>query len=101
VSGQIQDAQTQRTLSMLHDDTRGVCETLRRLSYDLHRAMLHLVGLVSAVKAHCAEVEQRHGVQVRFRADGDFGDIRRDVTLWQMTVTSHSDLRWSLPDVES
>jgi signal transduction histidine kinase len=81
VSGQIQDAQTQRTLSMLQDETRGVCETLRRLSHDLHPIMLHMVGLASAVKAHCTEVEQRHGVQVRFRADGEFVDIRPDVVV--------------------
>jgi signal transduction histidine kinase len=90
VSGQIQDAQTQRTLSMLHDDTRGVCETLRRLSHDLHPAMLHLVGLVSAVRAHCTEVEQRHGVQVRFRADGDFGDIRPDVVVCLFRIVQES-----------
>ena len=89
-SGQIQDAQTQRTLSMLHDETRGVCETLRRLSHDLHPTTLQLVGLASALKAHCTEVEQRHGVQVRFRADGDFGDIRPDVVVCLFRIAQES-----------
>jgi signal transduction histidine kinase len=90
VSGQIQDAPTQRTLSMLQDETRGVCETLRRLSHDLHPTLLHLVGLASAVEAHCTEVEQRHGVQVRFRAIGDFGDIRADVVVCLFRIAQES-----------
>ena len=90
VSGEIQDGQTQCTLSMLHDETRGVAETLRRLSHDLHPITLHLVGLASAVKSHCTEVEQRHGVQVRFRADGDFGDVRPDVVVSLFRIAQES-----------
>jgi len=90
VSGQIQDAQTQRTLSILQDETRAVCDTLRRLSHDLHPTLLHLVGLASAVKAHCTEVAQRHGVQVRFSADGDFGDIRADIVVCLFRIAQES-----------
>ena len=89
-SGQIQDAPTQRALSILHEETRSVCETLRRLSHDLHPTALQLIGLASALKAHCAEVEQRHGVQVRFRAIGDFGDIRPDIVVCLFRIAQES-----------
>ena len=67
-----------------------MCETLRRLSHDLHPALLHLVGLASAVEAHCTEVQQRHGVQVRFRADGDFGDTPADVVVCLFRIAQES-----------
>jgi two-component system sensor histidine kinase UhpB len=89
-SGQIQDAQTQRALSMLHDDTRRVGETLRRLSHDLHPATLQLTGLASALKTHCAEVEQRHDVRVRFHCDGDFGGVRPDIVVCLFRIAQES-----------
>ena len=89
-SGRIQDPETQRSLSRLQDETLGVCEELRRLSHDLHPATLRLLGLVSALKAHCAEVEKRHRVQVRFRADGDFADIRSDVEVCLFRIAQES-----------
>ena len=89
-SGQIQDAQIQLALSMLHDDTRRVGETLRRLSHDLHPATLQLIGLASALKTHCAEVEQRHGVRVQCRCDGDFGGVRPDIVVCLFRIAQES-----------
>ena len=34
---------------------------------------LQLLDLATALKAHCAEVEKRHGVAVKFAVDGDVG----------------------------
>ena len=61
-SGQIQDAHTQQALSKIHLETLGMFEGIRRLSHDLHPATLRLVGLATALRAHCVEVEKRHGV---------------------------------------
>ncbi len=89
-SGQIQNARTQQALTMLQDETRAACDTLRRLSHDLHPATLELLGLATALEAHCTEVGQRHSVQVRFRADGDFGDIRPDVAVCLFRIAQES-----------
>jgi signal transduction histidine kinase len=89
-SGQIQDVQSQRALSMLHDETRSVCERLRRLSHDLHPATLQFAGLASALKAHCAEVEQRHRVHARFQADGDSRDVRPDLVVCLFRIAQES-----------
>ena len=62
-SGSIQDAHTQQALSKIHDETLGMFEGIRRLSHDLHPATLRLVGLATALQAHCVEVEKRHAVQ--------------------------------------
>ena len=45
----------------------GDVQGIRRLSHDLHPATLRLVGLATALRAHCVEVEKRHAVQVHSR----------------------------------
>ena len=52
------------------DETLGMFEGIRRLSHDLHPATLRLVGLATALKAHCVEVEKRHEVQVQLHHRG-------------------------------
>jgi tetratricopeptide (TPR) repeat protein/two-component sensor histidine kinase len=51
-----------------------LAEDLRRLSHDLHPAILERSGLAEALRDHCAEVERRHGLPVRLslRAAGPF-----------------------------
>ena len=44
-------------------ETLGMFEGIRRLSHDLHPATLRLVGLATALRAHCVEVEKRHAVR--------------------------------------
>jgi signal transduction histidine kinase/ABC-type uncharacterized transport system substrate-binding protein len=89
-SGQIQDAEAQQVLSILQDETLRACESLRRLSHDLHPETLGLLGLASALEAHCTEVEERHRVRVRFRADGNFRDIRPDVVVCLFRIAQES-----------
>jgi signal transduction histidine kinase len=89
-SGSIQDAQTQQTLSKIHRETMGMFEGIRRLSHDLHPATLRLVGLPTALRAHCAEVEKRHAVQVQFTADGDFAGLHPDVALCFFRIAQES-----------
>lgn len=48
-------------------------EDLRRLSHDLHPAALERRGLAAALADHCAEVEHRHHLPVRFSVS-DAGD---------------------------
>jgi signal transduction histidine kinase/ABC-type uncharacterized transport system substrate-binding protein len=89
-SGDIQDARTQQALSKLLDETLSVCEGIRRLSHDLHPTTLRLLGLATALKAHCAEIEKRHRLQVRFRADGEFGDVGPGVALCLFRIAQES-----------
>jgi signal transduction histidine kinase len=80
-SGQIQDPQTQHALSQLEHRALEVIEGVRRLSHDLHPATLRLLGLDSALKAYCVEVEKRHDVQVSFTSKGDLSHLRSDIAL--------------------
>ena len=80
-SGHVQDAATQQALSKLLHRALEMVEGVRRLSHRLHPASLRLVGLASALEAHCIEVERRHDVQVACRTEGDLRHIHPDVAL--------------------
>jgi signal transduction histidine kinase len=80
-SGHVQDAPMQQALSRLLQRALEMVEGVRRLSHRLHPASLRLVGLASALEAHCIEVERRHDVQVACRTEGDLRHIHPDVAL--------------------
>ena len=65
-------------------------EGIRRLSHDLHPATLRLVGLATALRAHCVEVEKRHAVRVQFTEDGDFAGLDPDVALCFFRIAQES-----------
>lgn len=56
-------------------------EDLRRLSHDLHPAILEHRGLAAALRDHCAEVEERHGVRVELDLPANPPPIPREVDL--------------------
>lgn len=70
-SAHLQDAETQEALRRIQDDTRAMSDEIRRLSHELHPATLRLVGLATALNAHCIEVAKRHHVQVSWTSAGD------------------------------
>ena len=57
-----------------------LAEDLRRLSHDLHPAVLERSGLAEALRDHCAEVERRHGLPVRLSLQAA-GPFPPDLTL--------------------
>jgi len=89
-SGRIQDADTQRAFAALARDTRGTFESVRRLSHDLHPATLRVLGLVPAIKTHCAEVTKRHNVQVTFTSEGDLQHMPDDIAVCFFRIAQES-----------
>jgi len=90
LSGRIQDADTQRAFAALARDTRGTFESVRRLSHDLHPATLRVLGLVPAIKTHCAEVANRHNVQVTFTSEGDLQHMPDDIAVCFFRIAQES-----------
>jgi signal transduction histidine kinase len=78
-TGLIQDAHAQQAFSRIQSEVLTMNEGIRRLSHELHPSTLRLVGLATALQAHCDEVEKRHDVPVTFRREGDVGDMHPDV----------------------
>jgi signal transduction histidine kinase/ABC-type uncharacterized transport system substrate-binding protein len=86
--GTIQDGHA--TLDKISDEMLNMFDALRRLSHDLHPATLRLLGLGTALQSHCAEVEKRHGVQVRYTTEGDLQNIHPDVALSLFRIAQES-----------
>jgi signal transduction histidine kinase len=77
----VQSAKVQQILLDVERRTAGVAEDLRLLSHGLHPSVLHHIGLVPALQAHCAEVERQHQLHVRFAAEGDVESLNNLVDL--------------------
>jgi two-component system sensor histidine kinase UhpB len=80
-SGSIQDPQTQTALTKLQQWALALVDSVRRLSHDLHPPTLGLLGLASALKAHCLELQKRHDVKVTLAVAGDLGPIHPDAAV--------------------
>jgi signal transduction histidine kinase len=80
-SGDLHAPQTQTAFSEIERDASAVFDGIRRLSHDLHPSSLRILGLVPALRAHCLEVEKRHGVGIIFTVDGDVGSVDPDTAL--------------------
>jgi signal transduction histidine kinase len=65
----IEGTAVHRALSAVYSRVGNVAETLRLLSHDLHPSVLQHIGLIPALKAHCAEVERQYDMQVRLIAE--------------------------------
>jgi two-component system sensor histidine kinase UhpB len=61
--------------------TLHLADAIRHLSHELHPGVLQHVGLVAALKDHCAEFGNQHAIDVTFHADAGLEEIPVDVAL--------------------
>jgi len=72
---------TQEMLQSFQGRTTSVAGSLRLLSHELHPGVMHHIGLVAALRAHCGEVEVQHYIRVKFSAEGESEPASRQVAL--------------------
>jgi signal transduction histidine kinase len=89
-SGVIQGARAQQSFADLASDTRQMFDAVRRLSHELHPAILRVLGLAAALKTHCAEIAMRHDVQVTFTAEGDLQHVPSEVAVCFFRIAQES-----------
>ena len=65
----------------LQQNLAGLAEGVRRLSHELHPAVLEHAGLAAALRAYCSEFSSLTGVKVTLEVEGSFGDVPSDVSL--------------------
>jgi tetratricopeptide (TPR) repeat protein len=72
-------------LDVLGANLAGLGEDLRRLSHELHPAILERRGLSEALRDACGEVERRHGLPVRLSVNpsptSEEGKLPQDIAL--------------------
>jgi signal transduction histidine kinase len=76
-----QDPGAQVALTEIEAEALVVYDQIRRLSHDLHPPTLRLLGLASALKALCAEVAKRQGLDVAFSTNGAVGRLQPDMEI--------------------
>ena len=77
----LQPLELNEALLALQERTGIVVDHVRDLSHHLHPAMLEHVGLIQALRTHCADFARQNRLDVRFSADGALEPLPRDVAV--------------------
>ncbi|HSK81201.1 MAG TPA: tetratricopeptide repeat protein [Thermoanaerobaculia bacterium] len=80
-------------LDVLGANLAGLGEDLRRLSHELHPAILDRRGLSAALRDACGEIERRHGLPVRLslpREEGQLPRLPQDTALGLYRIAQES-----------
>lgn len=68
-------------LRNLQKQAIDLSDQIRRISHRLHPSALEHLGIVVALKSHCAEFSRLEGIRTEFAAQGDFGDLSQERAL--------------------
>ena len=79
--GGLESGEVHEVLLSVEQRAAAVAEALRRLSHGLHPTVLHHIGLVAALQAHCAEVERQHHLRVTFESAGEIEPVDQPAAL--------------------
>jgi signal transduction histidine kinase len=85
--GEPSEADVVPALMAMQENTMQLSEEIRRLSHDLHPALLQHAGLVTALSVFCAEFEKLHGTAVTYRATPDAGPFDANTALGLYRIT--------------
>jgi signal transduction histidine kinase len=65
----------------LGDRAKRFCDDLRHMTHQLHPAALEHLGLVSALRSHCAEFSRHEGMRVWFDVSAEVRSTNSDVAV--------------------
>jgi two-component system sensor histidine kinase UhpB len=68
-------------LRALQERTVALVDQVRTFSHDLHPATLDHLGLIPALRTHCADFGRQHRLDVRFRAEGALAPLPPDIAV--------------------
>jgi signal transduction histidine kinase len=74
-------AELPRVVTGIQEQAYRLSEEIRRVSHELHPAVLQHAGLVAALKRRCQECADQHGIDIRFRTEGDLERVSPQVGL--------------------
>ncbi len=74
----------------IHQKLVHVSETVRRISHELHPAILHYSGLAVALQSYCHEFEALTGVQVSLTIEGEFEGVPSGAALCIYRITQET-----------
>jgi signal transduction histidine kinase len=74
-------AGVQEEIARLQQRVIDVANVTRQLSHDLHPGVLQHVGLVAALRGHCAEFGSQHGIEITFCAAAGLDGVPQEIAL--------------------
>lgn len=74
----------------IHERLVHVAETVRRLSHELHPAILQYSGLAAALRSYCNEFGAVTGVHVSVAIDGEFDGVPQGAALCLYRITQEA-----------
>jgi signal transduction histidine kinase len=74
-------AEVQQRLRDMREQLVSLSESVHTLSRQLHPSILDDLGLVDALRSECLGIQQRDGIQVKYRADNVPTNLSRGVAL--------------------
>lgn len=84
------DAEARARIERLQQRIAAIAEGVRRISHELHPAILEVAGIVAALRSYCKQFSTDNGVVVTLDAAGDFENISADVALCLYRVTQEA-----------
>ncbi len=85
-----ESSETAEDVARLQEGVDQIAHALRDLSHELHPAALRHLGLGVALKGHCREFAERHGIEVDFRAEGDLRPVTPEIALCAFRVAQEA-----------
>lgn len=85
-----QPAEAMGQSDRIHHKLVQIAETVRRMSHELHPAMLELYGLVAALRSCCSELTALTGIRISFTPDGSFDGVPSSIALCVYRVTQEA-----------
>jgi signal transduction histidine kinase len=77
----MEDTELFESIMKLRQRTEGLSNDVRLMTHQLHPAALEHLGLVSALRGHCAEKSQHDGIDVEFTVGHEPGQIPGEVAI--------------------
>ncbi|HUB77339.1 MAG TPA: PAS domain-containing protein [Bryobacteraceae bacterium] len=74
----------------IHAELVKLAEDVRRISHELHPAVLQYSGLAAALRSYCEEFGASNSLEIALEIDGAFEDLTPDVALCFFRVTQEA-----------
>lgn len=74
-------AAAREEMTRLQQRIVAISDGVRRISHELHPAVLELAGIVPALRSHCKQFSADTGLTVSLEAEGNFEDISTETAL--------------------
>ncbi|HEY4362057.1 MAG TPA: PAS domain S-box protein [Bryobacteraceae bacterium] len=84
------DVELRTQTDRLHQRLAGAAESVRRLSHELHPAVLEHSGIAAALESYCEKFSVLNHIEVSLDAEGRFDDISPAVALCLYRVTQEA-----------